>query len=151
MGEADPILLDTLYRGVTETGALGDALQSMMHIFRCSAAALLSVNPLTPESNLALTAGVMHGNMKLYEPFARIDPAPVLFSRLPLRAASATSRMFTKEDLRAGVFFQEFLRPMGLVETLGGNLFADKDRFALIGLQRGTDREDFTDDEIASL
>jgi DNA-binding CsgD family transcriptional regulator/PAS domain-containing protein len=74
-----------------------------------------------------------------------------MFSRLPVGTASATNRIFTADELHQIVFFQEFLRPIRLVETLGGNLFADKDRFALIGLQRGSDRPDFDDDEIAQL
>jgi DNA-binding CsgD family transcriptional regulator len=151
MFDVDPVLLDALYRGVTEPGRFGEAVQMLMHAFGCSAATLVAVDPLTPHTNLAMTTGVMEGNIKQYEQFAHIDPAPVIFSRLPVGAVSATNRIFTPEELRQIVFFQEFMRPMGLVETLGGNLFADKNHFALIGLQRGDDRREFDDDEIAGL
>src|SRR3954470_21007992 len=116
MLDVDPALLDMVYRGVTESAALSDALQSMMQIFGCSSAALVSVEPLTPDSTLALTAGVLHENTKLYHQFSRIDPAPVMFSRLPVGTASATNRIFTADELREIVFFQEFLRPISLVE-----------------------------------
>lgn len=48
-------------------------------------------------------------------------------------------------------FVNEFFRPIGLVETLGGNLFSDQARFALIGFQRGDDRPEFDDDDIAKV
>jgi DNA-binding CsgD family transcriptional regulator len=151
MLDVEPQLLDMLYRGVTEAGGFGEALQSMMRMFGCSGAALVSVDPLTPASNLALTAGLLQQNAKLYEQFATVDPAPIMFSRLRVGTASATDRIFSAEELRGSVFLQEFLRPLNIVETLGGNLFADKDRFALIGLQRGSDRPEFDDDDIAQL
>jgi DNA-binding CsgD family transcriptional regulator len=53
------------------------------------------------------------------------------------------------EEHHRGIFANEFYRPTGLVETLGGNLFADKSRTSLIGLHRGRDRPAFDDDEIA--
>ncbi len=152
MFDVDPALLDMLYRGVTEPGAFSDALLAMTRVFDCTSAALVSFDPLAPDTNLALSEGVIQENIKLYvNEFAAIDPAPATFARLPAGTASATNRLFTTEELRKIVFFQEFLVPIGLVETLGGTLFADKDRFALIGLQRSNDRRDFDDDDIATL
>lgn len=151
MFDVDPQLLDLLYRGVTEPGGFDQALQATMQLFGCSGAALVSANPLAPESNLALTAGAWSEGAKLYPQFAHLDPAPVMLARMPVGTASATDRIFTSEERRRSVFVQEFLRPAGFVETLGGNLFSDKNRFAVIGLHRGTDRAAFNEDEIARL
>ena len=151
MAEIDPILLDKLSRAVTEDGGFGEVLQSIMGTFGCASATLVSVDPLAPESSLTLTAGLLPEHVKLYHEFANIDPAPIIFSRMPVGTASATDRIFTPDELRENVFFQEFMRPIHLAETMCGNLFADGERFALIGLQRGGDRRAFDDEEIAAV
>jgi PAS domain-containing protein len=57
----------------------------------------------------------------------------------------------SEEERNALPFFNEFFRPIGLTETLAGNLFNDRGRFSLIGLQRGDDRPPFDDDDIARM
>ncbi len=45
----------------------------------------------------------------------------------------------------------EFLRPLGLEETLGGSLFAEDGRFALLGVVRGADRPAFSSAELEAM
>jgi len=100
-----------------------------------------------------MMSGIFTEYGRLYvEQFAAIDPAPLLFSRLATGSASATDRLFTPEERDNLPFFNEFYRPIGLTETLAGNLFSDRAaRFSLIGLQRGNDRPQFDDDDIVRL
>jgi hypothetical protein len=76
---------------------------------------------------------------------------PLLFSRLATGTASTSNRILSAEERNAQPFFNEFFRPIGLTETLAGNLFNDRGRFSLIGVQRGDDRPPFGGDDIARL
>lgn len=62
-----------------------------------------------------------------------------------------TYRLLAEETRKPGVFFNEFFRPLGLEECLGGTLASTKGRFAMVGLQRQRDRKPFDDDDIARL
>lgn len=152
MGDPDSLLLDLFYRGVTAPAEFASALRLLSEHFACRAAALVSVDALSPHADIVMSTGLFDEYGRLYlEQFIAIDPAPALFSRLPVGTASATNRMLTAEQLETEPFFQEFFRPIGLVETLGGHLYSDKTRFALVGFQRGPDRAEFNDAEISHL
>jgi PAS domain-containing protein len=152
MNDAETRFLDALYRGVTDGSELKLALETVQDIFHCRGGALVALDAHAPSANLAMISGIFDEYGKLYnDQFAKIDPAPAIFSRLPSGTASATDRMLSAEEQKSLPFVHEFFRPIGLVETLGGNLFSDKARFSLIGLQRGDDRPQFDDDEIARL
>lgn len=144
--------LNALYSGVLDTASFKTALQLAQKMFNCSAAALVSLDTQAPALDISATSGIFDEYGRLYlEQFAQIDPAPALFSRLATGKANSTDRMFSREQFRADPFVNEFFRPIGLVETLGGTLFSDDARFSLIGLQRGKDRKQFDDDDIARL
>lgn len=145
-------LLDALYRGATEASELARALELAQDMFHCQGGALIVLDAQAPAAAIALTSGLFQEHGKLYaEQFIAIDPAPTVFARLPVGRANATDRMFTPAELRSLPFINEFFRPIGLMETLGGNLFLDNARFSLMGLQRGDDRPPFDDDEIAAM
>jgi hypothetical protein len=148
--DPDPRILDALYSGISEPAAFNLALQLITEKFRCRSGTFLAVDVQSPGTNLIVTNGVIGEASKLYvEQFAAIDPAPALFARLPVGTASTTDRIMTRDERAACIFLQEFFRPIGLTETLGGHLFSDRARFSLIGLQRGDERTEFTDDDIA--
>lgn len=152
VGDADGRFLDALYRGVTDGDKLGDALKLIQEMFGCRAVALVAVDSQDPAANLIATAGLLTENLQLYnEKFAAIDPAPAMFTRIPVGAAMPTDRMFTPEQLSKDRFYQGFFVPLGLVETLGGHIYSDRGSFSLIGLIRGADRKPFDDDDIAAL
>ena len=105
-----------------------------------------------PAADLSMISGLFAEHGRLYvEQFAEIDPAPMIFSRLATGTASTSNRILSAEEQNALPFVNEFFRPIGLTETLAGNLFSDRARFSLIGLQRGDDRPQFDDDDIARL
>jgi hypothetical protein len=83
--------------------------------------------------------------------FATLDPAPKAFMAVPAGTAMPTYRLLPEETRKPGIFFNEFFRPLGLEECLGGTLASTKARFAMIGLQRPRDRKPFDDDDIARL
>lgn len=145
-------ILDALYAGATDGTAFAHALALLADRFSCQAGALLAVDSLAPATDMIVTNGVLSSAARLYvEQFAEIDPAPATFARLPIGRASTTDRILPRQQREDGAFLQEFFRPLGLVETLGGHLFSGGSRFSLIGLQRGTDRREFSDAEIADL
>ncbi|MGZ5828839.1 MAG: hypothetical protein ACXWJW_09885 [Xanthobacteraceae bacterium] len=148
----DPELLDALYLGATDTAAFQQAIVTLAAQFGCVSSALVSLDQEIPETNMIMSTGAIDENAgrRYVEHFGAIDPAPAAFARLPVGRASTTDRLMPRELMKSE-FVQDFYFPLGLRETLGGNLISDGGRFALIGLHRGADREAFTDDEIAAL
>jgi DNA-binding CsgD family transcriptional regulator len=151
-GEADTQFLDALYRGVIDSQELKRALALVQQMFSCRGSALVSLDAQAPVLGITMTGGIFEEHGRLYiEQFAKIDPAPAIFASLPGGTASTTDRIMSAKQLKTDPFANEFFRPLGLVETLGGTLFSDRARFSLIGLQRGQDRPAFDDDEIGRL
>jgi len=150
--EAETQFLDALYRGVTDGVEFKRALEIAQEMFNCLGAALVSLDAQAPALDIGVTAGVFNEYERHYvEQFAKIDPAPAFFGRLPAGTASSSDRILSEETRNNDPFVNDFFRPIGLVETLGGNLYSDQARFSLVGLQRGKDRPQFEDDDIAKL
>lgn len=147
--EIDPRLLDALYSGATDDAEMERALKMMADAFRCLSAALVSIDARAPSSSLILSVGVFDAAAReAYSAhFVALDPAPPAFGRMPAGTASTTDRILPPGQL-SGEFANDFYRPLGLAETLGGNLQSDPLRFELIGLHRGPDREAFDDGEL---
>jgi DNA-binding CsgD family transcriptional regulator len=59
--------------------------------------------------------------------------------------------LFSADFKQADLFWNDFYRPSGFIETLGAALFADKTRFALLGLHRAAARPPFSHEDIADL
>jgi hypothetical protein len=152
MDDTEAQFLDALYSGVVESSDLRRALELIQSMFNCVGGALLSIDAKAPVADIVLMSGVSNEHGRLYaEQFIDIDPAPAIFARLAVGAASATDRLMTAKERKSLPFVNEFLRPIGVTETLGGNLFLDRQRFSLIGLLRGGDRPQFDDADIARL
>jgi PAS domain-containing protein len=152
MSDAETQLLDALYRGAIDESELTRALQLVQDMFQCRSGAFVSFDARAPAADLSMVSGIFNEYGRLYlEQFVAIDPAPLFFSRLATGTASTSDRVLSEEERNALPFFNEFFRPIGLTETLAGNLFNDRGRFSLIGLQRGDDRPPFDDDDIARM
>jgi hypothetical protein len=151
LNDAETRFLETLYQGITDKEALKRALELAQQMFNCLGGAFVSFDARAPATDLAMISGVFeqYGRSYLQE-FGAIDPAPAIFARLPVGTASTTDRLMSAEQRATLPFVNEFFRPIGLVETLGGNLFSDKGRFSMLGLQRGYDRPPFDDKDIVS-
>lgn len=150
--DAEGRFFDALYRGVTDSEKFGDALRTVQDMFGCRGAVLVAVDAQDPAANLVFTAGLMMENLQAYfDKYSQIDPAPARYLQVPVGKAVGTDRLFTPEELEADRFFVEFFRPMGLVETLGGTLYAEQGNFSMIALMRGVERRQFDDDDSARL
>jgi DNA-binding CsgD family transcriptional regulator len=145
--------LDALYFGAKDSGIFDRAIGLLADQFDCASATVVDFDAVTPEISLACVAGFDPEFLRLYqEQFASIDPAPPAFATgCPSGKASSTNRMFTEEELKKGVFANEWLRPAGYEETMAGVLTAREGRFAMVGLQRTPRREAFSDADIAKL
>jgi PAS domain-containing protein len=120
--------------------------------FDCRGAALVTVDAQDPTASFVWTSGILEEHLERYQrDYAQIDPAPALYLRQPIGKALSTDRMITLEERENDRFFNEFFRPLGLVETLGGPLYSDQGSFAMIALMRGEERRPFDDDDTARL
>ena len=150
--DADPRLLDALYRGVHDPAEFERALTMLSASFACRSAALISLDATAPATNVVLSTGLWDDAVRerYVREFAAIDPAPAAFARLRVGTASTTDRMLSEQERRCA-FLHDFYLPLGLAETLGGTLQSSQGRFELIGLHRGPDRQPFEDDELAQI
>jgi DNA-binding CsgD family transcriptional regulator len=146
-------LVEMFYRGVTDTHHLALALETMGSRFGCRSASLVSLDAGQPGAAFALATGVFDeaAARRYHADFAVLDPAPRAFALMSPGSASTTDRILSEDDLRHGAFVNEFYRPLGLSETIGGLLRIGDGRFEMLGLQRGPDRGAFTADELAAV
>lgn len=152
VNEAEGRFLDALYKGVSDSGQLTLALELIQSMFGCRSAVLVMVDARDPMANFVETSGTLHQSLQLYvEKYAQIDPAPARFLSLPAGRAMSTDRLFTPEERATGKFYNEFFKPIGLIETLGGPLYSSDGNFAMIALMRGEDRGSFDEDDVARL
>jgi GAF domain-containing protein/DNA-binding CsgD family transcriptional regulator len=152
VSEAEGKFLDALYQGVSDSGQLTLALELIQNMFGCRSAVLVMVDARDPTASFVETSGTLHQSLQLYvEKYAQIDPAPARFLSLPAGRAMSTDRLFTPEERATGQFYNEFFKPIGLIETLGGPLYSSDGNFAMIALMRGDDRPPFDEWETAYL
>lgn len=152
MSEAEGRFLDALYRGVSDSRQFTLAVELIQKMFGCRGAVLVMVEARDPTANFVETSGVLHEHLQLYvEKFAQIDPAPARYLSLPAGRAMSTDRLFTPAELAADRFYNEFFKPIGLIETLGGPLYSNDGSFAMIALMRGEDRGQFDEDDVVRL
>jgi len=145
-------LLDVIYRGVTDGSALDKALDGLGARYDCDGGAFVLFDLQSPASDLVLTSGAWSAGLaERYREVAALDPAPRAFALLPRGTASMTDRMFAPDFKESCLFWNEFYRPNGFTETLGAALFADKTRFALLGLHRSEGRAPFDSEDITDL
>lgn len=150
--DADERFLDALFRGVANADEFGTAIRLIQESFGCRGAALVTVDAQEPTASFVWTSGILEQHLERYQrDYAQIDPAPALYLRQPVGKALSTDRMFTPEEREKDRFFNEFFRPIGLVETLGGPLYSDQGSFAMIALMRGEDRQPFEDEDTVRL
>lgn len=145
--------LDALYLGVRDRASFDASLELLSDLFDVVSAILLDFDAARPEVSAQACTGVMSGDTlaRYSSDFAAIDPAPPAFMARPVGTAIPTYRLLPEEKRRPGAFLNEFFRPSGMEECLGGTLASARGRFAMIGLQRDAGRKAFDDDDIARL
>jgi DNA-binding CsgD family transcriptional regulator len=151
MHDPDSHCIDLIYEGVRDPNAYERAIDVLASRFRATSAVLISVDRQSPAASVFFANGVFQDALPSYTAeFAALDPAPAAFARLPIGRATTTHRLMSAEEQR-GPFARDFYRPRGLVDTLGGNLFADAGRTALIGIHRSRGTPLFGDADIADM
>ncbi|MFA6157176.1 helix-turn-helix transcriptional regulator [Mesorhizobium sp.] len=145
--------LDALYLGVRDRAEFDASLNLLGGLFDVATAVLVDFDAARPEVSAQASVGLFKGEVleRYQRDFATLDPAPRAFMAVPPGTAIPTYRLLPEETRRPGVFFNEFFRPLGLEECLGGTLASTKGRFAMVGLQRPRDRKPFDDDDITRL
>lgn len=153
MQDREAQLLDALYLGARNRSGFEDSLDLLGDIFDVASVTLLDFDAVRPEITFQASVGIFTGELldRYQREFAGHDPAPLAFSRRTAGSATSTYRLLPEESKRPGIFFNDFFRPAGLEECLGGTLATANGRFALVGLQRTPDRKIFDDADIARL
>ena len=150
----DDQLLVTLYAGVTRDDAFSQMLALLAHRYDCPSAVLLYMDEGRPEADIAVCFGPLEDPAvrERYETrYAALDPAPGAMAALRLGAVATTHRLFSPEDRERSRFFQDFYRPLGLEEALGGPITAGHGRLGIVAVHRGPDRPPFSEAEMLSL
>ncbi|HEY1981436.1 MAG TPA: LuxR C-terminal-related transcriptional regulator [Xanthobacteraceae bacterium] len=143
-------IVEATYRGACDPAELRRAIELMPQYFDSSGMALAELDKAAPESGL--TIGVRTFDQSFlanYAYYAAFDPAPLAYAALPTGTMSTTDRIFSSDFLRRNIFLNEFLRPQGVVASLGGTLISASGRFAMLSIFQANDREIFDDDDIA--
>jgi hypothetical protein len=143
-------IVEATYRGACDPAELRRAIELMAQYFDSSGIVLAELDKAAPEGGL--TIGVRTFDQSFlanYAPYAAFDPAPLAYAALPTGTMSTTDRIFSSDFLRQNIFLNEFLRPQGVVASLGGTLLSASGRFAMLSVFQANDREIFDDDDIA--
>jgi hypothetical protein len=145
-------IVDAIYQGACEPAALQHAVELMAQYFSSGGAFLGEFDPAAPESRFVTGAGTIdHAFLADYEPYALLDPAPRTFASLTRGTVSTTDRLFSAEFLRTNAFLNEFLIPHGINATLGGPLFSEGGRFAMVAVHQAASGRRFEDEDVARL
>lgn len=153
MWDVDARLVAALYEAIIDEAALAQAIDAIARRFGCHSACIVSFDPMAPQASIALSAGAFDDKAKRrYEAdFALHDPAPAAFAAAASGTVFASNRFLSREYLRQSVMLHEFLRPLGIEETIGGTVSSSDGRFAFLTVHRGADRAPFDDDELAGI
>jgi DNA-binding CsgD family transcriptional regulator len=146
-------LVHAFYDGVTAPRAFASAVDLLRAAFDAQASILGVYDPVIPDISLSIASGawtpdVMQSYMR---EFVRLDPAPAKYACLPIAKSATSSQLFSAAELRRQIFFNEFLKPAGLVEVLAGRIAEVPGGFAAIGVHRGSRRSPFSADDIAAM
>lgn len=150
---SDAQIVGALYDGVVTADSFELAFSALAKDFDCHSASIVSFDPILPRASAAFGVGVFNSEaQRRYDAeFAGIDPAPAAFAARPSGTGFASNRLFDANYLRGSVFLHEFLRPLGIEETLGGTVASDDGRLAFLTLHRDGGRPAFDDDDIARI
>ena len=143
-------IVEAVYRGACDPAELGRGIELMAQYLGSSGIALAELDKTAPEGGLTIGVRTFDQSFLVnYTSYAAFDPAPLAYAALPTGKMSTTDRMFSSDFLRRNIFLNEFLRPKGVVASLGGTLLSGSGRFAMLSIFQAKDRDIFDDDDIA--
>ena len=134
MQRDDTDIIAALYDGIIDQARLEAGIVALMQRFDGSAATIVSFDPSTPATDITLGVGAFDRTaLRRYtSEFAQARPAAARGRTDGPRICVCERPAVLDGDAPQNVMLNEFLRPLGLEETLGGSLFAEDGRFALL-------------------
>jgi PAS domain-containing protein len=151
-GSPEEDIVEAIYRGTCDTDGLIQAVQLIGQYFNSAGVVLSELDMAVPDSPLLLgTKTFDESYFTRYGAYAQFDPAPAAFAALPVGKVSTVESLVPIEFLRRNPFLNEFLKPLDIDTALGGTLFADKGRLAMVSVLGATNRERFGQEDIARL
>jgi DNA-binding CsgD family transcriptional regulator/GAF domain-containing protein len=149
----EDLLIDRFYDAIAAPDRWQEALEAVRKSFGAAGAVIGFFDPMLPHLSLGLGSGVWDADLSLQylRDFAAIDPVPAKLMRERFGDAISSMELMPAEETRNCVFYNEFYRPIGLVETLGAKLVQDSKCFGVIGLHRDVKREEFDQADAAKI
>ena len=146
-------LVDTFYDAVADPERWDIALEKARKQFSAIGAVLGFVDPTAPQSLLGIGAGAWSRDaMGIYiRDYSSLDILPGRYGASVAGKAISSMELVTSEEMRRDIFYNEFYRPRGFAETLGGRLTSGSSAFGVVGLHRAAEQEEFDQTERARL
>lgn len=144
IGEAD--LIGLFYEATTKPEVWQTAIARMQAMFKAEAAILGIYDPAAHNISLSFSSGIWTPEvMETYaREFVKVDPAPAKFSRVRAGKAVSTENLIPAVERRHSVFFNEFMRPVGLQDALGARLLDISGGFSALAVHRSPKQPAFS-------
>jgi len=138
-------VITALYDAVARPSEWPSAFEKVCRYFDAVGGVLGVLDPHLGELPFSLNYGKWdNAAVKLYQSeYYKHDPAPARFAHQPVGRATSTKQFFSPEQESKGIFYNEFLKPLGLVECMGAKLMEVPDGLAAIGVYRDATQPPF--------
>jgi DNA-binding CsgD family transcriptional regulator len=153
MEQGDADLIGAFYQAAVEPTAWSDVLARLQTRFDAHAAILGIYDPASQQLSLSFSSGAWTKDvMDSYaSDFVKVDPAVPKFARQPAGKATTSEQLLTTAERRNGVFYHDFLKPLGVADVLGARLLDIPRGYSALAIHSGGKREPFDLAEIAAL
>lgn len=153
MQPPDGRVLSELYDGIADGKRLHEAFEALARGFGCASATIVAVDPVEVRASAKLGVGAFNPTScaRYNLDFAAMNPAPVAMAKLASGSVVASDRFFSPEFRRQSIILQDFLRPIGIEESLIGKISTEDGRVAFLAVHRGGDRAPFDESDLAGL
>ncbi|MEI9989059.1 MAG: LuxR C-terminal-related transcriptional regulator [Rhizomicrobium sp.] len=152
----DQDLLDTVgafYAAAADPGGWAHAVEKLRVLCNADSANFGIFDPSIPTPVISANCGAWTNDVmdRYVRDFIGLDPAPVEFSRHAACNVISTNQLFSSDYLRTSAVYNEFLRPLGLTDCMGGRLVDISNGISLVSIHRDRERHPFSDRETAIL
>ena len=151
MAAAEEDVIDLFYQAVTAPEVWPLAIERLQAMFGSEAAILGVFDPAAHDLSLSFSTGAWSAPVmdRYAREFVKVDPAPAKFARVPAGKAVTTEALIPEAERRDSIFYNEFLRPLGLQDCLGARLLDIDGGFSALAVHRGQKRQAFAPSEAA--
>ncbi len=152
----DEALLDMVgafYAATSDPEGWAPAVEKLRVLCNADSANFGIFDPSSPTPVISANCGAWTNDVmdRYVRDFIGLDPAPVEFSRHAACNVISTNQLFSNDYLRTSAVYNEFLRPLGLTDCIGGRLVDISNGISLVSIHRDRGRYPFTDQETAVL